>query len=103
MRYEITFSPDAVRDLGRLKARDRATIRDMIGKHLRHEPEKVSRSRIKRLQGFRRPQYRLRVEDFRVFYDVQAETVEILTILPKATAYEWLEEEGEPEAPGEGP
>lgn len=75
----------------------------MIAKHLRHEPEKVSRSRIKRLRGFQRPQYRLLVEDYRVFYDVQAEEVEVLTILPKAVAYEWLEEEGEPDEPGEGP
>jgi mRNA-degrading endonuclease RelE of RelBE toxin-antitoxin system len=52
VRYEIIFSPDAARDLGRLSARDRSTIRDMIAKHLRHEPEKVSRSRIKRLRGF---------------------------------------------------
>lgn len=103
MRYEIILAPVATRDLRRLKARDRSTIRDMIRKHLRYEPEKVSRSRIKRLRGFRRPQYRLLVEDFRIFYDVYAGTVEVLTILPKSVAYEWLEEEGEHEEPGERP
>ena len=39
-------------------------------RHLRHDPRKVSRSRIKRLRGVRRPQFRLRVGEIRVFYDV---------------------------------
>jgi len=68
--------------------------------HLRHEPEMLSKSRIKRLRDFRRPQYRLLVEDFRIFYDVTDEAVEVIAILPKAMAYEWLEEAGEPEVEG---
>ena len=66
-------------------------------KHLRHEPTKTSRSRIKRLRGMRRPQYRLRVEDVRVFYDVTDEAVEVLAIVPKPEAAAWLERHGEPE------
>jgi len=65
--------------------------------HLRHEPTKTSRSRIKRLRGMRRPQYRLRVEDIRVFYDVTEESVEVLAIVTKAAAAAWLEQHGEPE------
>lgn len=101
MRYEIILAPAAAGDLRRLTARDRSTIRDMMKKHLRYEPQKLSRSRIKRLRGFQRPQYRLLVEDYRIFYDVVEQRVEVLAILPKAAAYDWLEEEGEPEQEGE--
>ena len=54
--------------------------------HLRHEPAKTSRSRIKRLRGLRRPQFRLRVGEVRIFYDVSAGTVEVLAIVTKAEA-----------------
>jgi mRNA interferase RelE/StbE len=40
------------------------------------------------------PQYRLRVEDVRVFYDVVEEGVEILAILFKPMVDEWLKKEG---------
>lgn len=66
-------------------------------RYLRHEPTKTSRSRIKRLRGIRRPQYRLRVEDVRVFYDVTEEAVEVLAIVAKSKAAVWLERYGEPE------
>ncbi len=59
-------------------------------RHLRHEPTKTTRSRIKRLRGVQRPQYRLRVEDVRIFYDVTSDVVEVLAIVPKSTAAAWL-------------
>ncbi len=62
--------------------------------HLRHEPRKQSRSRIKRLKGLSRPQFRLRVGDVRVFYDVNEDSVEILAILEKMEVSEWLEQFG---------
>lgn len=40
-----------------------------IDHHLRHEPSQPSRSRIKRLREVRRPQFRLRVGEVRVFYE----------------------------------
>jgi mRNA-degrading endonuclease RelE of RelBE toxin-antitoxin system len=95
MRYEIIFAPEAVQDFKRLSARDRSTVKDAIEKHLRYEPQKISKSRIKRLQGIRRPQYRLRVEEIRVFYDIVQATVEVLAVIPKSQAIEWLEEIGE--------
>jgi len=54
-------------------------------KHLRYEPTKVSKSRIKRLGDVRRPGYRLRVGETRVFYDVSGGVVEVLAIVPKVT------------------
>jgi len=72
-------------------------VRDAIGRHLSHEPNKTSRSRIKHLQGISRPQYRLLVGEIRVFYDVVEAEVEILAIVPKSKAAAWLDELGEKE------
>jgi len=95
MKYEILFAPEAVQDFKRLSARDRSTVKEAIEKHLRVEPLKISKSRIKKCHGMSRPQYRLRVDEIRVFYDVVEATVEVLAIIPKSKATEWLEEMGE--------
>ena len=98
MRYEIIFAPEAVNDFKRLSARERSTVRDRIEKHLRYAPEKTSKSRIKHLRGISRPQYRLRIDEIRVFYDVVEQTVEILAIIPKSKAAAWLKKMGEKES-----
>jgi mRNA interferase RelE/StbE len=100
MRFEVVLAPGAVRALRGLRADIRARVRDAIERHLRHEPKRVSKSRIKRLRGLDRPQYRLRVDEVRVFYDVTEATVEILAIVSKAQAAAWLAEEATPTAPG---
>ena len=105
MRFEIVLAPDAGRALQRLSARVRSEVRDALERHLRFEPTKTSRSRIKRLRGLRRPQYRLRVNDIRVFYDVTETSVEILAIIEKQEAQAWLNGEGTPGesgGPGQG-
>ena len=90
MRFEIVLAPEAVEDLKKLNANVRAIVRTALETHLRHEPRKTSRSRIKRLRGLARPQYRLRVDEVRVFYDVSGSTVEILAIVIKSEAESWL-------------
>lgn len=90
MRFEILLAPEAVEDLRRLKASDRSAVKEALETHLRYEPTKTSRSRIKRLRGMARPQYRLRVEEVRVFYDVSGSAVEVLAIVPKSEAESWL-------------
>ena len=97
MRLEIILAPEAKEDFKALKATDRAAVRDAMERYLRHEPTKTSGSRIKRLRGMRHPQYRLRVEEVRVFYDVTYEAVEVLAIVAKSEAAAWLERHGEPE------
>jgi mRNA interferase RelE/StbE len=37
-----------------------------------------------------KPQYRLRVGEIRVFYDVNGATVEVLAIIAKSEAESWL-------------
>jgi mRNA-degrading endonuclease RelE of RelBE toxin-antitoxin system len=95
MKYEIILAPEAAQDLKRLKAHVRAEVKDALGRYLRHEPAKVSRSRIKRLRGLTHPQYRLMVGEIRVFYDITGHVVEVLAIVPKSEAASWLEEMGE--------
>ena len=68
---------------------------DAIEIHLRHEPEKISKSRIKRLRELASPQYRLRVGEIRVFYDVIGHDVVLLGIVPKSVAVSWLRAFGE--------
>jgi len=97
MPFAIVLAPEAVEDLRKLTANARATVRTALEAHLRHGPEKTSRSRIKRLRGLRRPQYRLRVGEVRVFYDVSGATVEVLAIVAKSEAESWLAQFESPE------
>lgn len=95
MPYEIVLTVEAIEDLRNLRADLRAKVRSAIETYLRHEPMQVSKSRIKRLRGLLRPQYRLRVEELRVFYDIEEDTVQVLAIVPKSEAEDWLERCGE--------
>src|SRR5450432_2602609 len=97
MPFEIVLAPEAVEDFKTLRANIRADIRKAVETHLRHEPAKVSRSRIKRLRGLRQPQYRLRVGEIRIFYDVTGTTVEVLAIVAKLEADAWLAQFAKPE------
>ena len=96
MVYEIIFAPEAIADLQRLQAVDRSGITAAIEIHLRHQPRKESKTRIKRLRGLRQPEYRLRVDDFRVYYDVAEAEVRILAVVAKHLTCEWLEQHGTP-------
>ena len=97
MQYGIVLAPEATEDLEGLKANVRAKVRDGLETHLRHEPSKTSRSRIKRLRKMSQPQYRLRLDDVRVFYDVTGNTVEVLAIVLKSEAATWLAKFGKAE------
>ena len=98
MPYEIVLAPEAAEDLDGLKATLRAGVREGMETHLRHEPRKISRSRIKRLRKLSQPQYRLRIGDVRVFYDISEENVEVLAIVLKSEAATWLAKHGKSES-----
>jgi mRNA-degrading endonuclease RelE of RelBE toxin-antitoxin system len=100
MRFEIVLAPEAAKAHQALPAYRRAEVRDALERHLRHEPTRVSKSRIKRLRGLSQPQYRLRVGEVRVFYDVTTKAVEVLAIVTKSEAEGWLAEYGTPDPPG---
>jgi len=94
MPFSVILAPEAAKSLRRFQAHIRTEVKDALEIHLRHAPTKVSKSRIKRLRGMSQPQFRLRVGDIRVFYDVTETTVEILAIVAKEEAQAWLDEEG---------
>lgn len=94
MAFAIVLAPEAVEDLQSLPASTRAAVRDGMETYLRHEPQRVSKTRIKRLRGLAKPQYRLRVGDIRVFYDITGQYVEVLAIVHKPYAERWLKQHG---------
>ena len=105
MAHAVVLATEAGKQLKALRATVFTEVRDALDQYLRHEPSKVSKSRIKRLRGLSQPQFRLRVGEIRVYYDVSAKTVEVLAILTKAQAAAWLTEKGVPSeegGPGEG-
>ncbi len=83
--YQIGFAQEAVDDVRSLRAFERKKILDGIEKHLRHEPSQESRSRIKKMEQPFWCQFRLRVEDFRVYYNIETAKrfVNILRVLKK--------------------
>ncbi len=81
-----------MRQLKKMKRYYSATIIDAIEKHLREEPEKIHGA-IKRLRGRQAATFRLRVQDYRVFYDVIENRVEVLQILHKSETDAFYEKE----------
>ena len=94
MSYEIVLTDTAKAHYRVLDARARALIKDGMINHLAHEPMKASRSRIKRLREMEHPEFRLRLDPYRVFYDVPGKTVVVLAIVPKQETNEWLDVHG---------
>ena len=64
------------------------------------QPRRVNRYTLEfklsavQLRGLSRPQYRLRIDEIRVSYDITGTTVEILAIVPKPEAQRWLAQFG---------
>jgi mRNA interferase RelE/StbE len=90
----IVITDNAKEDFNELD-RCRTMARDGLRTHLTHEPTKESKSRIKRLRDLRHPQFRLRVGEMRVFYDVAGTDVVVLAIMSKEKTLQWLGEHGE--------
>lgn len=95
MAFEIRITDNAREDFLALDGRWRSAVKTAMESHLRLEPAKASKSRIKRLRGLRQPQYRLRVDSIRVFYDIEGNHVNVLGIVPKDQADLWLALHGE--------
>ena len=93
-KYEIFLKPSALNDMDALRRFDAVRIADAMERHLMHRPAAQSRSRIKRLRGKGRADYRLRVGQFRVLYtiDETASRVVVLRVMHKAETKAYLEE-----------
>jgi mRNA-degrading endonuclease RelE of RelBE toxin-antitoxin system len=85
--YAIQYADEAVTDLKALRAFDQRIVIAGIETHLTFEPRKESKSRIKAMNQPFWSQYRLRLKEFRVYYDVSDEPrlVSVLRILEKGT------------------
>ncbi len=95
MPFEIEITLEAERDLTQIKPFYRSKILDAIEDYLQYTPTQGSRSRIKRLQLLDSPSYRLRVGDYRIFYDVDMamQTVTVLRVLSKEASLSYLQRE----------
>jgi mRNA interferase RelE/StbE len=92
--YTIMLKRSAIADLDALRKYDATQIADAMEMHLRHNPMKESRSRIKRLRGISSPDYRLRVGDYRIFYvvDEVARRVDVLRVMHKDQTLRYYKE-----------
>ena len=70
MVYRVDFSPEADDHIASLKAHERARLLDAIARQLAHQPTIQTRHR-KPLRPNPVAQYRLRIGELRVYYDVQ--------------------------------
>jgi mRNA-degrading endonuclease RelE of RelBE toxin-antitoxin system len=90
--FEIEFKREALAALRKMKSIRAQQVLDAVESHLRHEPERTSRTRIKRLRGKQRAVFRLRAGDYRVFYDVLEDVVSVVAVLHKDETPEFYAE-----------
>jgi mRNA interferase RelE/StbE len=99
MHYVVVIARGAQEQFKKLDARWRSALKRAMREYLETSPIHESKSRIKRLRGLRQPQYRLRVDEMRVFYDVNQvkKRVEVLGFVKKPEISLWLQDYGVPE------
>lgn len=73
MAFEIILSPEAIDHLAELSAHHRRTLLDAIDIHLINEPTTITRQR-KPLRPNPLASWELRVDQFRVYYQVESTT-----------------------------
>jgi mRNA interferase RelE/StbE len=76
MAYEVVFRPRALRDLAALPEQDRRRVAEKIA-GLAENPRPHGSEKLK---GRAPPEYRIRVGDYRVVYEVD-DKVRVVTIL----------------------
>ena len=81
MRYDVQFKPRAVRDIERLPSRIQAQVLARI-----EEMSNDLKGDVKRLTNFT-PEYRLRVGDYRVLFEIEKETIVIYRIRHRREVY----------------
>jgi mRNA-degrading endonuclease RelE of RelBE toxin-antitoxin system len=77
--FEIRFSEDAERHLKQFPARDRRILLAAIEEQLTHQPIVPTRNR-KQLRPNPLAAWELRVQEFRVLYNVEEEVVTVLVV-----------------------
>ncbi len=77
--FEIQWLPEAEDDFGGLRKYDQTRIFKAIRTKLSHQPTEESKSRV-RLFPNELAEWELRVDPYRVFYDVEEERAAVLII-----------------------
>jgi mRNA-degrading endonuclease RelE of RelBE toxin-antitoxin system len=90
MTWRILYSAEAIADLRRLRAFDRAAVMDGIQARLVDQPDVEAGTTVKRLRQPAPVGYRLRVGDMRVYYDIEGDTVYVVRILTKPDSLGYL-------------
>ena len=73
MPFDIVYSPEALDHLEELRASDQRRVLDSVDRELRHTPLTPTRNR-KPMRSNRIATWELRVGDFRIYYDPDADT-----------------------------
>ncbi len=79
MAFEIEFSEDAERHVRQLSVRNRKVVLDAIEQQLAHQPTTPTRNR-KLLRSNPFATWELRVQDYRVFYNVEEDRVVVVIV-----------------------
>jgi len=88
MPFTVKIGPSALEDLERIRVFDRRRIVQAINEQLTHNPTAKTRNRKLLIEvqapfTYDLPLWELRVEDFRVFYHVDADVVFVRAIRAK--------------------
>jgi mRNA-degrading endonuclease RelE of RelBE toxin-antitoxin system len=83
MKYRIRIVVDADAELRAIPPFYRRQIVELIGQLLTTAPAMESKSRIKKLIQPAASLFRLRVGDYRVFYDIEGDQVTVLHVCHK--------------------
>jgi mRNA-degrading endonuclease RelE of RelBE toxin-antitoxin system len=79
-RFNVVFSPAAVRDVEGLEAAAAIQLIKDINTYLEVRPIPIGKSRVKKLSGYAPPLYRIRSGDFRAYYGIRGPEVVILAV-----------------------
>ncbi|HQO03369.1 MAG TPA: type II toxin-antitoxin system RelE/ParE family toxin [Spirochaetota bacterium] len=82
MKYEIEFKPRALKDL---KSIDKKDVKLIIGK-IEEMKSGIDKANIKKLTNFT-PEYRLRVGNYRILFEITDNIITIYTISHRKDAY----------------
>lgn len=81
MRYDVQFKPRAIKDIEGLPSPIQARVLARI-----EEMSDDLKGDVKRLTDFR-PEYRLRVGDYRVLFEIEGKTLTVYRIRHRREAY----------------
>ncbi len=81
MKYQVKFKPKAIKELGKLSSQDKTRIIAKI-----EAMTDNLQGDVKKLTNFF-PQYRLRVGNYRVLFDIEDDTLIIYRVKNRQNAY----------------